>query len=175
MQTIPCDTCQERLSAYLDHELDQTLEREVAAHLESCVSCAAQFQDLRQLGGLLGELSACAEQPALDVEALIRTTRPVRVPKVPSLKDRLLEFVSRPWTWGPAMGLAAAAVLVLLALPSREPRGPEHAALQHAAPHAVTSAVESVSSDGGVLMLQTAQSGQPLIWILPEQDKEATS
>lgn len=175
MQNISCESCQESLSAYLDHELDQALEREVATHLESCAACAGQFQELQQLGGLLGDLSACAEEPALDVEALIRKTRPVCVPKASSLKDRLLEFISRPWTWGPAMGLAAAAVLVLLALPSREPRGPEYAALQPAAPHAVTSAVESVSSDGGVLMLQTAQSGQPLIWILPEQDKEATS
>jgi anti-sigma factor RsiW len=173
MQNITCDTCQERLSAYLDHELDQALEREVAAHLESCADCAREFQQLQQLGGLLGDLSACADEPALDVEALIRKTRPVRVVQAPTFKERLLEFISRPWTWGPAMALAAATVLVFLALPPRTPHGPEYAALQPAS--AASSAVESVSSDGGVLMLQTAQSGQPLIWILPEQDKEATS
>ena len=45
-----CREVRDRLSPFLDDELDPVASREVARHLESCTDCAAAFARQRQLG-----------------------------------------------------------------------------------------------------------------------------
>jgi hypothetical protein len=47
------DPIQNKLSAYLDGELDPTSRREVEAHLETCQSCQAEMDELKELSFLL--------------------------------------------------------------------------------------------------------------------------
>ncbi len=160
-----CEFCLDRLSAFMDKELDQALEARIRDHLNSCPECAEKLHELNRLNFLLGDVAKCAEQPALDVEAMVRKSRPYQV-HTPGFGEKVLGFLTRPWTWVPAAAIAAAIVLVML-LPVQTPPGPDHGPL--------VSSVESVSSDSQVIMMQTAGTGQPLIWITPQKHKETES
>ncbi len=160
-----CEFCLDRLSAFMDKELPPDLEARVRDHLESCPECAQKLQELKRLNSLLGDVTACAEQPVLDIEAMIRKTRPSRV-HVPGFGEKALGFLTRPWTWVPAAVIAAAALVIML-VPVQTPPGPDHGPL--------VSSVESVSSDSQIIMMQTAGSGQPLIWITPQKHEETES
>jgi len=53
---MDCREAVERLSAFVDDELDPVTSGEVTRHVESCASCAAQLEDHRQLGESLRQL-----------------------------------------------------------------------------------------------------------------------
>jgi len=80
----------------------------------------------------------------------------------PSIWKRLKEGIGRPVVWIPTAFAATAAVLLILLLPMPKKQMP-----------IMVSQVESVySQTGQVMVMQTASSGQPLIWILPKPEKE---
>jgi len=53
-----CEHVQERLSAWLDGELEAAARREVAAHLEACPGCRGELALLSRLDAALGTLEA---------------------------------------------------------------------------------------------------------------------
>jgi len=48
-----CTSAKGLLEAYLDNELDAAQQAEIAAHLESCASCAASLDRLKQLSAAI--------------------------------------------------------------------------------------------------------------------------
>jgi len=83
----------------------------------------------------------------------------------PSLWQRLKSQIERPVIWLPTAVATAAVVLLAFVLPFHTVHPPVE-----------MSSVESVySRTGQVMVLQTAKTGQPVIWILPEMQKEVGS
>ena len=82
----------------------------------------------------------------------------------PSVWKRLKEGIGRPVVWIPTAFAATAAALLIFLLPMPKKQMPM-----------TVSQIESVySQTGQVMVMQTASSGQPLIWILPRPEKEVS-
>ena len=99
-----------RLHAYIDNELDADGALEVEAHLAQCEACRKEFEETRALKSALAGARFVEDMPqglALDVRRAVRKARP------------------RPWYAMPAamsgMAAAAAAILVIVALPRPSP------------------------------------------------------
>src|SRR5262249_7066185 len=52
-RVMVCRDVADRISAFMDDELDPVTSREVSQHVESCASCAAELGSQRQLGDSL--------------------------------------------------------------------------------------------------------------------------
>lgn len=63
-----CATARVRFSDYLDGALDGRTMGELAAHLEQCPACAAEFDSLRSVQAALGELGPALPPAALQVQ-----------------------------------------------------------------------------------------------------------
>jgi predicted anti-sigma-YlaC factor YlaD len=57
---MECHEVQERLSAWLDHELAEAAGAAVEAHLESCAACRREWHQLAALDAALDDLAAPA-------------------------------------------------------------------------------------------------------------------
>jgi anti-sigma factor RsiW len=91
----------ERLSPYLDDELDPVASAEIARHLASCASCAREEERLRA--------SSVAMRSGLETY-----TAPARLRS--RLTSDLIETRPRAWTpWRLAFGMASAAAVVVMA------------------------------------------------------------
>ncbi len=55
-QPLSCETTREEFGAYLDSAMSGVEMQAVAAHLETCVPCGREFEELRLLQQCLGEL-----------------------------------------------------------------------------------------------------------------------
>ncbi|MHC4777748.1 MAG: anti-sigma factor family protein [Planctomycetota bacterium] len=68
---MKCEGIRERLTAYLDGELDETGAREMENHVGTCAGCSAELEGLRETVALLDgwELDPCRELPAPDETA----------------------------------------------------------------------------------------------------------
>lgn len=99
---MSCTSAENLLEAYLDNELDAIQKAEVAAHLESCPSCATSIDRL-------SKLSAAIRQPALYYQVPpyleARVLAALREDVRPEVRQR-----SAFWNWA-----ALAACLVLAA------------------------------------------------------------
>jgi anti-sigma factor RsiW len=71
-----CEQVRERLSAWLDGELEARERREAAAHLESCPGCRAELALLSRLDAALGTLEA--PLPSRLPEKVLARLRPRR-------------------------------------------------------------------------------------------------
>ena len=97
----------ESLGAYALLALDDTERQEVEAHLASCADCRAEYEELRTMTDLLGDLppEAVLEGPPEDGDlVLLRTLNAVR-------EERRSETVGRRWLVGTAASVAALALL----------------------------------------------------------------
>ena len=56
MHTMDCTALDERLADYLEGELDPATQREVEAHVASCVRCSALVRDLEQIRASAADL-----------------------------------------------------------------------------------------------------------------------
>lgn len=159
-----CEDLGPRLSAYLDGELPDEDREKVEKHLQACHACRLLVRELEMTGSLVKDTLFRELPPEPDLTGVWEEIETQVFPQ-PPLWQRIKSLVGRPVVWLPAAVASAAAVALVFVLPmSREQ-----------APMAI-SRVESVSSHTGqVMMLQTASTGQPLIWILPAPDKEASS
>jgi len=123
----PEETLDERLSAWLDGELDAAAETELRAELEARPELAARLAQFQRVDDALRTLPEPAVQPELAArlrERIAREGRP-RIPRRTALRAALAR--RRRWTM-PV--LAAAAALALLALPRlRETPSPEETPL----------------------------------------------
>ncbi len=71
---MDCREVQERLSAWLDGELPDALGRSLAAHLEVCPQCRAEWQALQRLEDILADLLA-PTPPDMTARVLARLQR----------------------------------------------------------------------------------------------------
>jgi len=98
-----CRNVKSKLSRYLDRELSAEEQGDLERHIAGCGSCREVLARLRAAGAALAQLPAPPEVPEGFAERVIararREQQPVVVPSWPSLS--------------PAMGLAAAAMLML--------------------------------------------------------------
>lgn len=86
-----CEQVRERLSAWLDGELDAAERREVAAHLEACPGCRGELAVLSRLDAALGTLTS---------------------PLPPQLPEKVLEHLRpRRRYWWQSLAMAASLVL----------------------------------------------------------------
>ena len=101
-----CREVLDRLSPFLDDELDPIASDEVSRHLESCPSCAAEFARLKQLGETLRRDLEYHRAPELLRARVQRDLRAaVRRDEAP-----LSRMTGQPWRW-----VSAAAAVVVLA------------------------------------------------------------
>ena len=102
-----CRDVVDRLSAFVDDELDPVASREVARHLETCPTCAQALSRHRLLGESVRSNLEYHRAPDLLRARLMRELRdPVRREREPA------RGVARPWRWLGAAGAAAAVVMV---------------------------------------------------------------
>jgi len=159
-----CEDLAPMLSAYLDGELSDEDRKKVEKHLQTCHSCRQLVSELELTGSLVKDTLSREVPPEPDLTGVWENIETQVCPQ-PSLWQKIKSLVGRPVVWLPAAVASAAAASLVFVLPM--PR--------EQAPMAI-SQVESVSSQTGqVMMLQTASTGRPLIWILPASDKEASS
>ncbi len=98
----------ERLSAYLDGELDGAARAIADAHMATCAECRAALEDLRQLTLRAGTLEDRPPVRDLWVGIAARLSAPARVPVIP-LRRRRFAF---------SLPQLAAAAVVLVSLSS---------------------------------------------------------
>lgn len=98
------------LTAYLDRELPDLRARQLETHLSGCAGCQATVALLR---GALAQVAVLAQAPAPEASPALRRAVLSRLDEPPSGWERLRAWV-RPQLWVPALGLAAAAALVVV-------------------------------------------------------------
>ena len=155
-----------RLSAYSDRELPEKECREVKKHLEICPECRLILDELEKTGAVI-KTALSYDEADIDFSGIwerIESNEDFR----PSLWQRIIRFSCKPVVWMPSVFAGAAACLLICFMPNFH-SGPDSQTPMQA------SRVESVYSSTGqqVMVMQTAISGSPLIWILPGADKEA--
>lgn len=158
-----CEELGPVISAYVDGELSDDERARVEAHVENCPECRELLGELEKATGAIQEAFAAPEIDLSHVWGAVEK----EIVLQPSVWQRVQTFLFRPLVWAPAtLTAAVVAAVVFLVKPS-----PPHAPTTAPA----VSQVESVYSQTGQLMvMKTAQSGQPLIWILPKAEKEAS-
>jgi anti-sigma factor RsiW len=112
---------EDELTAFIDGELSPARHAQVAAHLETCAPCRSTEALLRGALAKVAQLPGVPPSPALRRQVLARVDA---LP--PPLRERLRALL-RPWVWAPALGLAAAAVVVMAGVSLRAPAGLEEA------------------------------------------------
>jgi len=159
-----CQDLGPRLSAYLDGELPHIERQEVEKHLETCRGCRHFADELEETGSIIKDALPSGPEPKVDLSGVWEEIE-ARVNFGPSVWQRLKGQIGRPIIWLPTAVATAAVVLLAFVLPFHTVQPPVE-----------ISSVESVySRTGQVMVLQTAKSGQPLIWILPQVQKEVGS
>lgn len=156
-----CKSISGRLGAYSDKELPEEKHRKVERHLEACRKCTVKLVELEAAGAAIKTALSCNESD-MDFSGIWKKIES-NTDLGPSLWQRITRVAARPIVWMPAAFAGAAACLLICFVLVPDRQTPMQA-----------SRVESVySSTGQVMVMQTAKSGSPLIWILPETDKEA--
>ena len=154
-----------RLSAYSDKEVSEEKRREIEIHLETCRKCRAKLGELEKAGTAV-KTALSYDEADINFSGIwekIESNTDFR----PSLWQRIIRFTGKPVVWMPAVLTGAAACLLICFMPNFHSGQDRQTPMQ-------ASRVESVySSTGQVVVMQTAKSGSPLIWILPATDKEA--
>jgi len=159
-----CEDLAPMLSAYLDGELPDEDRKKVEKHLQACNACRLLVSELAATGSLVKDTFSREVLPEVDLTGVWEEIEAQAFSR-PPLWHMIKSMVGRPVVWLPAAVASAAAAALVFVLPMPKEQAPM-----------AISRVESVSSHTGqVMMLQTASTGQPLIWILPAPDKEANS
>lgn len=159
-----CENLGPRLSAYLDGELSEKEREEIKRHLETCQACQELAQELAETAAFLKNAHTPASDLGVDLTGVWEEIEE-RAYFGPSLWQRIKKLVDKPVVWVPATFATAAVALLVFMLPVLKQQVPME-----------LSQVESVySRTGNVMILKTAESGRPLIWILPAKGKGVSS
>lgn len=151
-----CERLSPNLSAYLDGELSSAERTQVQIHLEGCQKCRETAKELEETNQVLKSLFSPDREPEFDLKRVWKNVES-QISFRPSVWARFKAWFSRPVHWLPATAAAAVAVIVISVV-----------TMQTKPPSIEMSRIESVfSSTGQVMVLQTPESGRPLIWILP--------
>lgn len=134
-----CRDVLDRLSPFLDDELDPVVSREISQHLETCPSCVAAFARQKELSeSLRSHLEYHRAPDLLRARVLRDTGAAVRRDERPRARA-----VARPWQW-----ISAAAAVVAVAsgtwLVASVPRLSENDAITH---EAVSSHIRSLMAE----------------------------
>jgi anti-sigma factor RsiW len=108
---------QERLSEWLDGELDASASAEVSAHLDACPSCRGESERLRRLGPALFKASAPPD-PRSTEAFVARVMSRVEAESVSPWE----RFAAR--VLAPALGLALAALVFAIVMPGPDEDAP---------------------------------------------------
>lgn len=159
-----CKKIQQRIAAYIDGELPGNEHQELEAHLQSCRLCKKYEQETRETDALLRENISFDLPPEVDLTRIWEKIEP-QIDFKPGFLQKLKGLFAKPAVWVPAIIAAGATAAVMFVVPVSQQQSP----LQ-------MSRVESVSSQTGqVMVFQTAESSQPIIWIMSGEKKEASS
>jgi anti-sigma factor RsiW len=104
---MDCDETRRWLDAHLDGELDLARDTEVAAHLHACAACAAAARQRQALREAVAEKLPRFTAPPHLAAAVRASLRAAAPPVAPA--PRRLPW----WSWGGALGGAAALVLAV--------------------------------------------------------------
>ncbi len=163
-----CESIENMLAAFMDDELADNERQRVEAHLKTCAACRELLAELKETNELVMSAADYSDQ-AVDFEKMWENIQS-EVNLSPSFSDRIVDlwrhfkerFKLPPAVWIPSTVGAMAVVLMIILLPMHTNNPPP-----------LVSSVEEVSAGSGqVVMLQTAASGQPLIWYQPETTSE---
>ncbi len=100
---MSCETLSDKLTGYLDRELDERTAGEVEAHLRQCVSCSARLEGERRL-----RAAVQAHLPPLRAPERLRSS-------VRTLLRAQVRRAQRRQTWLPTWAATAAALVLGLA------------------------------------------------------------
>src|SRR5690348_12769793 len=108
---MECPDLAERLSPFLNGELDPLASREVERHLAACPGCAAALERRRLLGERLREAVPYQRAPEALRERVLAQARAAAEPR-PAVREAPARPLRRqePWRWA---GMAAAAALII--------------------------------------------------------------
>lgn len=152
-----------RLNALLKGEVGEQERKEIEAHLETCPGCQKEFEELKTVDAFLQETFEPEKSPEINFDRVWGNIQP-QLDFSPSLIARIINRFKKPLIWMPPLLAAAAAALMLMILPTSKPSLP-----------AIATQVESISCQSGqVMVMNSAEAGQPLIWIFQETGKEAS-
>ena len=153
-----------QLSAYLDGELPEKERNEVEKHLETCRSCEQLVSELDEAGDVIKAALSPNSDQGVDLTGVWEEIE-TRAGFGPTIWQRIKSLVDRPVVWFPAAAATAAIALLIFVMPAEKTQEPVK-----------LSRVESVySQTGQVMLLQTAKSRRPIIWVLPKVQKEVGS
>lgn len=159
-----CKDLGPQLSAYLDGELPERERQELERHLKTCLSCRQLVRELAEAGDVIKTAYSGAAEHGVDLGGVWKTIEK-QADFGPTLWQRLRALVDRPVVWLPAAAAAAAVGLLIFVTPAQKTDEASR-----------PSRVESVySRTGQVMLLQTANSRSPIIWVLPKAQKEVGS
>lgn len=159
---MECEELVLELSAYVDSELSEKKRRAVETHLETCRACRQKVSELEEISQILKNTLSTGNEPEIDLTGVWEKIES-KINFSPSIWERLIKWVKKPVVWVPVTAAATSFAILLCLLPIQEKQI-----------SAGMSRIESVySKTGQIMTLQTAASGQPIIWILPEAGKEA--
>jgi anti-sigma factor RsiW len=162
---LNCQGIKDQLTAFADGELDKSQSQAIQAHLDECPACAKEVEAHHALKGNLKKTFSLPEG-AVNFNGVWENIE-AELDFKPPFWLRIRQMLARPVVWVPsAVATAAVALLIFFITLPKETGAP------------MVSQVESVtvtSSSEQVWVLQTADSGQPLIWIQTssETKKEA--
>ena len=156
---MTCKEFSQRVSAYIEDELDARHRAEMDRHAEVCSACAQSLQEMPPLTQRLARLSRARPSVGFDF----------------ALRSKLLMEVARAETWtrkledllcpAGARTIAAAAVVVLFALGSASVLHEEPTVWRMAGPGSDGSAASSTypaSADRGALRLFSNENSYPI-------------
>ena len=159
-----CEHFGPQLSAYLDGELPKKERHEVEKHLKTCQSCRQLVSELDEAGGVIKAALSLDSEPGVDLTGVWEEIES-QADFGPTIWQKIKSLVDRPVVWLPAAAATAAIALLIFVMPVEKTREPIE-----------FSRVESVySQTGRVMLLQTAKSRMPIIWVLPKAQKEVGS
>ena len=153
-----------RLSAFLDGEMPEEERHKIESHLATCQACRQLADELEETADIIKSTLPPGPVPEVDLSGVWEEIE-AQVDFGPTVWQRIKGQIERPVIWLPTAVATAAVVLLAVVLPFHSVHPPVE-----------MSSVESVySRTGQVMVLQTARSGQPVIWILPQMQKEVGS
>ena len=130
--------------------------------MKTCKICRQKVHELEEITQLLKDTLSISNEPEIDLTGVWEKIEP-KINFSPSIWERFIKWIKKPVVWVPVTTAATTFAILLCLLP-----------VQKKQISAEMSRIESVySKTGQVMALQTAASGQPIIWILPEAGKEA--
>jgi hypothetical protein len=95
---MQCHQAREKISAYMDHELDAALSRNVESHLQGCAECREVLKEFQEIDGMVRALPRFDLGPDFARQMIMKASGPtaaceIESPARPSLFERLFRLL----------------------------------------------------------------------------------